>query len=101
MDFGTFSTLAMEFSTVEKGIFGRFVLIPFYSYGGNPNNMLRISTTDTHLDQSILFTSLNKADSTVELDGWCISWVNIQDDVLSILFPSAGSRDGLCNGGER
>lgn len=31
----TFSTLAVDFSTVEMAIFGRFVLIPFYSYDGN------------------------------------------------------------------
>jgi hypothetical protein len=36
MDFGTFSTLMMDFSTVEMGILGSFVLILFYSYGGNP-----------------------------------------------------------------
>jgi hypothetical protein len=35
MDFGTFSTLMMDFSTVEMGILGSFVLILFYSYGGN------------------------------------------------------------------
>ena len=35
MDFGTFSMLAMEFSTVEMGNLERFVLILFYSYGGN------------------------------------------------------------------
>jgi len=36
MDFGTFSTLMMEFSTVELSIFEKFVLIPFHSYDGNP-----------------------------------------------------------------
>ncbi len=37
MDFGTFSMLTVEFSTVKMGIFGMFVLILFYSYGGTPN----------------------------------------------------------------
>jgi hypothetical protein len=27
---------SVEFSTVEMDIFGRFVLILFYSFGGNP-----------------------------------------------------------------
>jgi hypothetical protein len=36
VDFGTFSTFTVEFSTVKMGIFGGFVLILFYSYGGNP-----------------------------------------------------------------
>ena len=36
MDFGTFSMLMVEFSTVKMSIFGRFVLILFYSYYGNP-----------------------------------------------------------------
>jgi hypothetical protein len=35
MEFGTFSMLAMEFSTVEMGNLERFVLILVYSYGGN------------------------------------------------------------------
>jgi len=34
--FGTFSTLTKDFSTVEMGVLGRFVLIPFHSYDGNP-----------------------------------------------------------------
>ena len=37
MDFGTFSILTMEFSTVKMSIFGSSVLILFYSYDGNPN----------------------------------------------------------------
>ncbi len=35
MDFGTFSADTMEFSTIKMGIFGKFVLLLFYSYGGN------------------------------------------------------------------
>jgi hypothetical protein len=36
MKFRTFSTLTSDFSTLEVGIFGRLVLILFYSYDGNP-----------------------------------------------------------------
>ena len=32
--------LAKEISTVEMGILGKFVLILFYSYGGNPKSHL-------------------------------------------------------------
>jgi hypothetical protein len=34
MEFGTFSTLPVDFSPVETGIFGRLLLIPFHSYDG-------------------------------------------------------------------
>jgi hypothetical protein len=36
MDFGTFSMPSVKFSTVKMGMFGGFVLILFYRYGGNP-----------------------------------------------------------------
>ena len=48
MDFGTFSTLMMDFSTVEMGIFGNFVLILFYRYGGNR----RVVTQSSYLEDS-------------------------------------------------
>lgn len=36
MEFGTYSTLPVDFSPVETGIFERCVLIPFHGYAGNP-----------------------------------------------------------------